>query len=138
MAGELAGDFFNSAGKQTPEKQKRPPAAVFFVYSSVSSSACRVVARFTSLASAFGESSLIPRLLLSPPDPLRWAPAGAPETAAGALSFSYSSVSSSACQRFIFASLGIRQSPRGDRATEPTLGPSGTLLRLNCGEKKRR
>ena len=118
--------------------EKRPLVAVFFVYSSVSSSACRVVARFTSLASAFGESSLIPRLLLSPPDPLRWAPAGAPETAAGVLGFSYSSVSSSACQRFIFASDGIRQSPRGDRATEPTLGPSGTQLRLNCWEKKRR
>ena len=31
-----------------------------------------------SLASASGESSLIPLRLLSPPDPLRWAPAGAP------------------------------------------------------------
>ncbi len=30
------------------------------------------------------------------------------------------------------ASLGIRQSPRGDRATEPTLGPSGKQERLNC------
>ena len=50
----------------------------------------------------------------------------------------YSSVSSSACQRFIFASLGIRQSPRGDMATVPTLGPSGRQLRLNCWLKKRR
>ena len=30
------------------------------------------------------------------------------------------------------ASLGIRQSPRGERATVPTFGPSGTQLRLNC------
>ena len=33
---------------------------------------------------------------------------------------------------------GIRQSPRGDRATEPTLGPSARQERLNCWEKKRR
>ena len=36
------------------------------------------------------------------------------------------------------ASLGIRQSPRGDSATEPTFGPSGIAERLNCCEKKRR
>ena len=36
------------------------------------------------------------------------------------------------------ASEGIRQSPRGDRLTLPTLGPSGTQERLNCWEKKRR
>jgi hypothetical protein len=35
------------------------------------------------------------------------------------------------------ASLGIRQSPRGDNATEPTFGPSGMAERLNCCEKKR-
>jgi hypothetical protein len=29
----------------------------------------------------------------------------------------------------------MRQSPRGDRLTEPTFGPSGTQLRLNCWEK---
>ena len=29
-------------------------------------------------------------------------------------------------------SLGIRQSPRGDRQTEPTLTPSGRQDRLNC------
>ena len=52
--------------------------------------------------------------------------------------FSYSSVSSSAIQRAALASDGIRQSPRGDRAAEPTLGPSGTQLRLNCWEKNLR
>ena len=36
------------------------------------------------------------------------------------------------------ASLGIRQSPRGDRLTDPTFGPSGNADRLNCCEKKRR
>lgn len=36
------------------------------------------------------------------------------------------------------ASLGMRQSPRGDSVTEPTFGPSGRQLRLNCWEKKRR
>ena len=46
--------------------------------------------------------------------------------------FPYFNVSSSACHRFIFASLGIRQSPRGEKATEPTLGPSGRQFRLNC------
>jgi hypothetical protein len=30
------------------------------------------------------------------------------------------------------ASLGIRQSPRGDKATDPTFGPSGMADRLNC------
>ena len=48
------------------------------------------------------------------------------------------SVSSSVCHSVHWASLGIRQSPRGDRATVPTLGPSGRQLRLNCCEKKRR
>ncbi len=33
------------------------------------------------------------------------------------------------------ASLGMRQSPRGERAMEPTLGPSGRQERLNCCEK---
>jgi hypothetical protein len=36
------------------------------------------------------------------------------------------------------ASLGIRQSPRGERLTLPTFGPSGTHDRLNCWLKKRR
>ena len=36
------------------------------------------------------------------------------------------------------ASDGIRQSPRGDRLTEPTFGPSGRQDRLNCWAKKRR
>ena len=32
----------------------------------------------------------------------------------------------------------MRQSPRGERVTEPTFGPSGRQLRLNCWAKKRR
>ena len=36
------------------------------------------------------------------------------------------------------ASLGMRQSPRGERATEPIFGPSGRQERLNCWEKNRR
>lgn len=35
------------------------------------------------------------------------------------------------------ASLGIRQSPRGDRLILLTFGPSGMQLRLNCCEKNR-
>ena len=35
------------------------------------------------------------------------------------------------------ASEGIRQSPRGDRLTVPTFGPSGTHDRLNCWRKNR-
>ena len=35
-------------------------------------------------------------------------------------------------QRLTDASDGIRQSPRGDSVTEPTFGPSGRQLRLNC------
>ena len=50
----------------------------------------------------------------------------------------YSRSSSSSCHSAATASDGIRQSPRGDRATEPTLGPSARQLRLNCWEKKRR
>ena len=61
-----------------------------------------------------------------------------PRTGDWLLSSVYSSVSSSACHKFIFASLGIRQSPRGLMATEPILGPSGTQLRLNCWVKNRR
>ena len=89
------------------------------------------------LLPALRKAPAAPLLLLSPPGllprrgPRKWRLAG--ETC-----FSYSSVSSSACQRFIFASLGIRQSPRGDMATVPTLGPSGRQLRLNCWLKKRR
>ena len=49
-----------------------------------------------------------------------------------ASSLFYSSASSSVCHSTIFASLGIRQSPRGDTATEPTFGPSGRQFRLNC------
>ena len=50
---------------------------------------------------------------------------------------SYPSASTSASQASPLASLGIRQSPRGESATEPTFGPSGMAERLNCCEKKR-
>ena len=46
--------------------------------------------------------------------------------------------SHSSSHRRATASLGIRQSPRGERVTEPTLGPSGRQERLNCWAKKRR
>ncbi len=45
--------------------------------------------------------------------------------------------SSSCSQAALEASLGMRQSPRGDRLTEPTFGPSGITERLNCWSKKR-
>lgn len=48
------------------------------------------------------------------------------------------SSSSSFIHRAEQASLGMRQSPRGESETLPTLGPSGKQLRLNCWEKKRR
>lgn len=51
--------------------------------------------------------------------------------------FSYSSAISFS-QSVAIASLGIRQSPRGERLMEPTFGPSGRQLRLNCCWKKRR
>ena len=50
----------------------------------------------------------------------------------------YRSLSSSACQTVAQASEGMRRSPRGLTAAEPTLGPSGRQLRLNCWAKKRR
>ena len=50
---------------------------------------------------------------------------------------SFSSRSISASHTAALASDGIRQSPRGDNATEPTFGPSGIAERLNCCEKKR-
>ena len=49
---------------------------------------------------------------------------------------SYNPSSSSSHSRAA-ASEGIRQSPRGDRATLPTLGPSGRQERLNCWAKNR-
>ncbi len=50
----------------------------------------------------------------------------------------YSSPSTSSSHSVATASLGILQSPRGLRATEPTLGPSGRQERLNCWEKNLR
>ncbi len=47
----------------------------------------------------------------------------------------YSSSLSQPCTQ---ASEGMRQSPRGERPTEPTLTPSGRQERLNCCEKNRR
>ena len=41
-------------------------------------------------------------------------------------------------QMALEASLGMRQSPRGERLTLPTLGPSGRQERLNCWLKNRR
>ena len=49
-----------------------------------------------------------------------------------------SSASTSCSQAAAEASEGMRQSPRGERVTEPTLGPSGRQERLNCWAKKRR
>lgn len=51
--------------------------------------------------------------------------------------FSYNS-STSLSHACADASLGIRQSPRGERQILPTFTPSGMQLRLNCCEKKRR
>ena len=56
----------------------------------------------------------------------------------GTYSSSHSNPSSSSSHREATASEGIRQSPRGERVTEPTLGPSGRQERLNCWAKKRR
>ncbi len=44
----------------------------------------------------------------------------------------YFSASTSASHSAALASLGMRQSPRGESATDPTLGPSGRQERLNC------
>ena len=44
----------------------------------------------------------------------------------------FSSSSSHSCAE---ASEGMRQSPRGESETEPTLAPSGMQERLNCWEK---
>lgn len=54
------------------------------------------------------------------------------------ISWNLYSLSASSSQRAAQASLGIRKSPRGDRVTEPTFGPSGRQDRLNCWEKNRR
>ena len=76
---------------------------------------------------------------VEPPLPTGASAGGAPDgRLAGEGVRCYSSPSSSSSQRLATASLGIRQSPRGERATEPTLGPSGRQERLNCWEKKRR
>jgi hypothetical protein len=45
--------------------------------------------------------------------------------------------SSSDNQASASASLGMAQSPLGERPTEPTLGPSVLQLRLNCWVKNR-
>ena len=46
--------------------------------------------------------------------------------------------SHSLSQAVLEASLGMRQSPRGDREQLPTLGPSGRQERLNCCAKNLR
>src|SRR5258708_1582301 len=46
--------------------------------------------------------------------------------------------SNPASQAAAWASLGMRQSPRGDRLIVPTFGPSGKHERLNWFAKKRR
>ena len=49
------------------------------------------------------------------------------------------SASISASQTAAVASLGARQSPRGDNdPPEPTFGPSGSAERLNCVVPKNR
>ena len=50
----------------------------------------------------------------------------------------YSMLSISFSQTLAEASLGIRQSPRGESVTVPTFGPSGRHDRLNCCAKNRR
>ncbi len=50
----------------------------------------------------------------------------------------YYRFSNSLSHKVAQASDGIRQSPRGDKLTLPTLGPSGRQLRLNCCWKNRR
>ena len=52
--------------------------------------------------------------------------------------YSYCSCSNSFSHNAAHASLGILQSPRGERATLPTFGPSGRQERLNCCEKNLR
>ena len=44
----------------------------------------------------------------------------------------YCNSDASFCHNAAEASLGIRQSPRGESVTPPTLGPSGRQERLNC------
>ena len=63
---------------------------------------------------------------------------GVPCTATGGGKRGRQSVSNSSIHNAATASDGIRQSPRGLRATEPTLGPSGRQERLNCWAKNRR
>lgn len=56
---------------------------------------------------------------------------------AASLAAAPESSSTSRSHRAADASLGMRQSPRGDKLTVPTLGPSGRQERLNCWVKKR-
>lgn len=51
---------------------------------------------------------------------------------------SSNSFSTSSIQIRTLASLGIRRSPLGETATDPTFGPSGRHERLNCCEKNLR
>ncbi len=52
--------------------------------------------------------------------------------------YSHASLSTAASHKSAQPSVGICQPPRGDKVTEPTMGPSGIQERLNCWEKKRR
>jgi hypothetical protein len=60
-----------------------------------------------------------------------------PSSPGGPLLFARRSYPNRFNHRAAWASLGMRQSPRGDKLTEPTFGPSGRQERLNWLAKKR-
>ena len=98
----------------------------------------------TVVAKAPEASGGVPPVVAKPPEASGGMPtvvAKPPEASGGiptvVVRFSYSSAISFS-QSVAIASLGIRQSPRGERLMEPTFGPSGRQLRLNCCWKKRR
>ena len=57
---------------------------------------------------------------------------GVTDMPVGCMEYLHSARSRISCHRAAEASEGMRQSPRGERLTEPTFGPSGSQFRLNC------
>lgn len=99
----------------------------------------RELAKKVEIPAAPVRKSLPKQREIAPPAQPLWhrqlTPLPAPEISAKPLPHIFSIVSS---HILLQASLGMRRSPLGEMATEPTLGPSGRQERLNCWLKKRR
>ena len=124
------------AGGPPPPPRHSSPASSFSHCVRCASLGIRLVSTsFIFFTVPSGHRSFIPLCFLSPH---KLCLCGDPNMATGFSIPVYSNPASSFSHCVRCASLGIRQSPRGESATLPTLGPSGRQFRLNCWVKNLR